>query len=141
VAREAFEPASQGGFRLITRRMPHVFNSHGRPVERLMRARSYNPAYMNPEDLEKLGLASGDLVEIRSRHGKLVGVVERDPDVRSGVVSMAHGFGESPDVDADPREVGANTNRLASLDEADRYSAIPRMSAIPIEIRRVEAAT
>jgi anaerobic selenocysteine-containing dehydrogenase len=101
-----------------------------------MRARSYNPAFMNPADLERLGLAPGDLVEIRSRHGRIVGVVERDPDVRRGVVSMAHAFGAEPGVDADPREFGANTGRLASLDEADRYSAIPRMSAIPVEIRR-----
>jgi len=136
VAGEDFPAADDGDFRLITRRMPHVFNSHGRPLPRLMRARSYNPAFMNPADLEKLGLAAGDLVEIRSRHGRIVGVVERDPDVRSGVVSMAHAFGEVPGVDADPREVGANTGRLASLDESDRYSAIPRMSAIPVEIRR-----
>jgi anaerobic selenocysteine-containing dehydrogenase len=135
VAREEFEAAEAGGFRLITRRMPHVFNSHGRPLSKLMRARSYNPAFMNPADLERLGIAPGELVEIRSRHGRIVGVVERDSDVRRGVVSMAHAFGAEPGVEADPREVGANTGRLASLDEADRYSAIPRMSAIPVEIR------
>jgi anaerobic selenocysteine-containing dehydrogenase len=138
VAREDFEPAERAGFRLISRRMPHVFNSHGRSLDKLMRARAYNPAFMNPADLERLGLAPGDLVEIRSRHGSIVGVVERDPDVRPGVVSMAHGFGAPPGIDADPRAVGASTGRLASLDEADRWSAIPRMSAIPIEIRRAD---
>lgn len=69
--------------------------------------------------IQRLHLASGDLVEIRSRHGHIVGAVEPDAGARASVVSMSHAFGEAPGVEADPCKVGGNFGRLASFDEAD----------------------
>ena len=54
--------------------------------------RSYNPAFMHPDDLARLGLRSGDLVTIRSRNGAITGVVEEDEDLRTGLVSLTHGL-------------------------------------------------
>jgi anaerobic selenocysteine-containing dehydrogenase len=100
-----------------------------------MRGRSYNPAFMHPDDLAHLGVAAGDLVAISSAYATITGVAEADADLRPGVVSMSHGFGGIPDEDEDPRVDGANTNRLVRTDvEFDRYTGIPRMGALPVAV-------
>jgi anaerobic selenocysteine-containing dehydrogenase len=102
-----------------------------------MRGRHYNPAFMHPDDLARLGIASGDLVEIRSEYAAITGVAEADPDLRPGIVSMSHNFGGNPGDREDPRIDGANTNRLVRTDiEYDRYTGIPRMGALPVAIVR-----
>ena len=100
-----------------------------------MRGRSYNPAFMHPDDLARLGVEAGDVVEIRSEYDAITGVAEADADLRPGVVSMSHGFGGNPGEDEDPRVDGANTNRLLRTDvEFDRYTGIPRMGALPVAV-------
>jgi anaerobic selenocysteine-containing dehydrogenase len=121
-------------FRLISRRMRHVYNSAtNHPATH--RGRPYNPAFMHPADLETLGLQSGDVVEISSPHGTILGVVEPDDSVRPGLVSMAHGFGSTPEDDARVRAIGGPTARLLSVEHAyDRYTGQPRMSNIPVRV-------
>jgi anaerobic selenocysteine-containing dehydrogenase len=103
-----------------------------------MRGRPYNPAFVHPDDLAALGLTSGDLVEIRSAHGHVVGVVEGDRDLRRGVVAMSHGFGRNPGESEDPRVDGANTNRLFRTDiDYDPRTGMPRMGALPVSIDKV----
>jgi anaerobic selenocysteine-containing dehydrogenase len=100
-----------------------------------MRGRSYNPAFMHPDDLVRVGVAAGDLVEIRSAYDTITGVAQADADLRPGVLSMSHGFGGIPGEDEDPRIDGANTNRLLRTDiEYDRYTGIPRMGALPVAV-------
>ena len=95
----------------------------------------YNPAYLHSSDMEKLGVRLGDAVEIRSRHGKIIGIVATDDDLRPGVMAMAHGFGKAPGQDSDPRRDGANVNALLHWeDDFDPYHGMPRMGAVPIAI-------
>jgi anaerobic selenocysteine-containing dehydrogenase len=122
-------------FRLVCRRMQHVYNSscnddstnHGRP---------YNPAYLHPEDLEALGMTPGDIVEIRSRRSMILGIVQPDDSLRRGLVSMTHGFGGPPGSDRDDLHVrGSNVDRLLFTDERfDRYSGQPLMSNVPVAV-------
>ena len=138
VAAEPLERDTDFRFRLISRRLPNVLNSTGRDTARLTRRGSHNAAYMNPEDLESLGLASGEVIEIRSDHAAILGIVEAAPDVRRGVISMAHSFGDAPEYDSRVREIGSNTGRLVSVDrDYDPHSGLPRMSAIPVNVQRV----
>jgi anaerobic selenocysteine-containing dehydrogenase len=138
VAAEPLERDTGFRFRLISRRLPNVYNSTGRDMPRLTRRGSHNPAFMHPDDLESLGLVSGDVVEIRSDHAAILGVVQAAPDVRPGVISMAHSFGDAPEHDARVREIGGNTGRLASVDRSyDPHSGMPRMSAIPVNVQPV----
>jgi hypothetical protein len=75
------------------------------------------------------------MVEIRSRHGRIVGFVEADETLRPGVVAMSHGFGARFGRPYDPRRDGANVNDLLSwLDDYDPYHGMPRMSAVPIAV-------
>jgi anaerobic selenocysteine-containing dehydrogenase len=123
-------------FRLLCRRVPYSYNS-SKLVDRLTRGRGYNPAFLNPLDLEQLGLAPGDEVVLESRRAAIPAVVDADESLRRGVVSMAHGYGDGPERDADHRSIGSSTSRLMdNLDVVDRYVGMPRMSNIPVRIRR-----
>jgi anaerobic selenocysteine-containing dehydrogenase len=139
VAGEPLERDAEYPYRLVSRRLPDVHNSAGRDIAKLVRKYNYNPAFMNPLDLASLGLVSGDVVEITSDHDSILGVVEPEEDVRRGVVSMPHCFGDlpTPENDLKIRELGSNTGRLSSVDrDYDPYSGIPRMSAIPVQVSR-----
>ena len=50
---------------------------------------------------------------------------------------MAHGFGDAPERDGELRSLGSNTGRLVDNEtHFDPHSGIPRMSAIPVAVRR-----
>ncbi len=126
---------SERPFLFVPRRENRVINTTGRTLPGLMRGRHYNPAFMHPEDLEQLGIAPGDLVEIRSEYDAITGVAAADDSLRTGMVSMSHNFGANPGDDEDPRVDGANTNRLLRTDvEYDRYTGQPRMGALPVAV-------
>ena len=59
-----------------------------------------------------LGLRDGDLVEIASDHDAIVGIVESAPELRRGIVSMTHCYGDAPEYDDQVRELGSCTGRL-----------------------------
>ena len=127
-------------FRLISRRLPDVHNSAGRDIPGLVKRWRYNPAFLHPEDLASLSLSPGDVVEIESAHDTILGVVETDADLRRGVVSMPHAFGDDPG-DDDVTQSGSNTGRLSPVDrDYDPYTGIPRLSTIPVQVRRGQVA-
>ncbi|MEZ5533110.1 MAG: molybdopterin-dependent oxidoreductase [Steroidobacteraceae bacterium] len=137
----AAQDASRPGFRyrLIPRRFADRYNSFGRNFARLVRKYRYNPAFMHPEDLRELGIATGELIEISSDHGAILGVAEADETLRRGLVSMTHAFGDLPaeDETAQVREVGSNIGRLIPVDrDFDPWCGIPRMSDLPVNVRR-----
>jgi len=120
-------------FLLISRRTQRSTNSGVRLEDRVKH--SPNPACMHPDDLQSLALTPGDRVEIRSRHGQVIGFVEADPSLRRGVVAMSHGYGARHGKSYDPRRDGANVNELLSwADDCDPYHGMPRMSAVPIAV-------
>ncbi|MBW2361779.1 MAG: molybdopterin-dependent oxidoreductase [Deltaproteobacteria bacterium] len=124
-------------FQLVCRRQQNVYNSSLRDIEQLARRNgNFNPAFMQPDDLRELALEAGDAVEIRSAHGSIPAVVEPDATLRRGLVSMAHAFGGAPGEKSDFRQEGSNTSVLVSVEDGyDRISGIPRMSAIPVNVR------
>ena len=122
---------------LVSRREHHVYNSVGHRLPALAKKRPYNPAYMNPEDATRLNLSTGDRIDISTATGRVTAVVEIAADIRRGVLSMSHGFPNRVDDDAE----FAGTSTAALVDDEtdfDRYSGMPRMSAIPV---RVQART
>lgn len=128
--------SSEYPFRLISRRSAHVYNSSGRDLPMLIRKGGCNnPAFMHPADIEQLGCAPGDQVELRSRHGRIPAILAAEDALRRGVISMSHAFGDLPSANPDFRAVGSNTSQLTSVeDDFDRYSGMPRMSALPVAV-------
>ncbi|HEY8121772.1 MAG TPA: molybdopterin dinucleotide binding domain-containing protein [Myxococcota bacterium] len=138
IAHEPIERDARFAYRLISRRLPDVYNSSGHDIPRLTRKWTYNPAFMHPDDLAREGLAAGDTVEIASGYDRILGIVENDPTVRAGVVSMPHAFGGTPEESHRVRELGSNTGALTPVDrDYDPISGIPRMSAIPVNVKKV----
>lgn len=127
--------------RMTSRRLKGVFNSSGREIEALRAKEGTSYAHAHPSDLERWGVADGDVVEIRSPRASLRTVIKSAPDVKPGAVSMAHAWGDLPGEGgppADPRLLGDTTGRLT--DNASLYDPItglPVMSAIPVEVRPI----
>ena len=135
----AADPGSDEGwpFRLVSRRQMNVLNSVGCDEPGQLGGRTTNPAHLHPDDLAALGVAPGELVEIRSARASILGVAAIDPNLRRGLVSMTHSWGDAPERDAEVRTIGANTGRLSAVDlEYERYTGLPRMSNIPVAISR-----
>lgn len=120
---------------LASRRMRDFFNSNGRFVGTVRKRNPYNPAYLNPEDMAELGLKDGDKVEIRSAHSQVVAIVEEDASLRTGVVSLAHGWGALPGSNANVQETGTAVNALAdNARNVEPINSQPHVSAIPVNI-------
>ena len=126
-------------FLMVGRRLPHVHNSSGRDLPSLIRkGGSFNPLYVHPDDLAKPGITSESEVTISSPHGTIPGIAVADKTLRRGVVAMTHCYGDLPGGNNDFRNVGSNTSLLTSVtDDFDRYTGIPRMSAVPVQISPV----
>jgi anaerobic selenocysteine-containing dehydrogenase len=124
-------------FRLVSRRLKHVLNSTGTELPALARKGTTNPAYMHPDDVAELDMVGGDLVEITSPSGRLIGVVEPAEDVKRGVISMAHSWGGTSLTDEKVRDIGTPTSRLVSVDAGhDPVTGMVVSSAIPVAVAK-----
>jgi anaerobic selenocysteine-containing dehydrogenase len=127
-------------FRMIGRRMTAIHNSnwHEDPVQR--KRVPHHPAFMNPADMEMLGLTEDQPVEVESARAFISCVAKVDKTVRAGCVSLPHSWGTNPDEKEDPLGAGGNTGRLSFNDrDFDKRTGIPLMSSIPIRVRAKQA--
>jgi anaerobic selenocysteine-containing dehydrogenase len=121
-------------FRLLCRRHVGALNSSGLDLPK-MQSTPYNPAFMHPDDLAALGLVPGGSVRLANGAGEMLAVVEADPTLRSGVVSMTHAYGDLAPRNADFRAVGSNPSRLTRVDtDYDRITGMPRMSNVAVAV-------
>ena len=122
---------------LVSRREHAVYNSVAHHLPALRRRRPFNPAYVNPADAQRLGAPDGSVVVIESSAGAVHATLQFAADVREGVVSIAHGFDGAAGAGQ-----GASTSALVD-DEHDfePLSGLPRMSAIPVQVRRAATAS
>ncbi|MXW24947.1 MAG: molybdopterin-dependent oxidoreductase [Dehalococcoidia bacterium] len=132
-----YVPGEEFSHRLISRRMREFYNSSGRDIDGLTaRDGGTNPAFMNPRDAAQYGIEDGAIIEIESSRATILGVAAFADDVPSGVISMAHSWGDVPEKDQDVRSIGGSTNRLVNNEEAyDPITGMARQSAIPVNIR------
>lgn len=122
---------------LICRRSRNYYNSTGHDLEALRVKGVTNYAYMNAADLAGLGAAEGDLVEIAAPHAAILGVIRVTDEVKPGVVSMSHAFGDSANDPASVLARGAPTNRLVDDEvEFDPITGQTRQTAIRVRVRR-----
>lgn len=125
-------------FRLISRRLKTHLNSVGREMPGLARRTPTNYAYMNPTDMGEVGVVDDGLIRIRSPRAALIGVAMGAPDVRRGVISMAHSWGSANGSDEKVRDIGAPTNRLIDVENGYcRITGQAIQSAIPVSVEPV----
>ncbi|MGI5200219.1 molybdopterin-containing oxidoreductase family protein [Spirillospora sp. CA-108201] len=121
-----------GGFQLISRRLKETVNSLGRGVPGLD-PYDYNPAFLTPADLARLGVPPGGEVVITSAFGSVRAVAQPDETLRSGTVALPHAW--SGEVFPGVRGKGANVNVLTSADEdLQTINRMPRYTAIPVTV-------
>ena len=130
-----YQKGEEFSHRLISRRMREFYNSSGRDLPLSKEKYSTNPAFMSALDVGEIGAADGDIIEISSDRATILGVVSISGDIPSGVISMAHSWGDVPALDDDVRSIGASTNRLVNNEKNyDPITGMARQSAIPVNI-------
>lgn len=71
----------------------NLMNPYAAGLDRLRMIKPYNPVLINAEDAEFHDIAYGDLIEIESPGGKVIGVALTSPAVMKGAIGIEHGFG------------------------------------------------
>ncbi|WP_379611227.1 molybdopterin-containing oxidoreductase family protein [Pseudonocardia nematodicida] len=147
VAAECTRPVSSGTddfpFRLTVRRLRGMMNSLGLLQPGVRRRHPYNAAYLNPVDMETLGIENGAGIEIEADNGgRIPAIAEAEPGLRPGCVSMSHCWGGLPEDRLSYVDVGSSTNLLVRTDDVvERINAMPRMTSIPVRVRARAAQT
>jgi len=85
--------AENNAFLLIGRRHLRSNNSWMHNAPSLMTGRNRCTAIIHPEDANRLGIAKGELIHIKSATGEIQIEAEISPKIMRGVVSIPHGFG------------------------------------------------
>jgi len=125
-------PGNSSGLSLVCRRANNFMNSVGQNLSTLSGGRPVNPLFIHPERMAQSGFAEGETIVIASASGSLVAPLKADDSLRLDTVAIFHGFGDPSAGDGS----GNAVTRLIGMDEFDPISGIPRMSAIPVTIRR-----
>jgi anaerobic selenocysteine-containing dehydrogenase len=133
----AAAPGPDFPMRLCSRRMRDVMNTAFQNISPMRERTPGNPAWLHPAEIARLGFAPGAEVDIVSSHGRLRTTLASDDTLRTGMVSMSHGWGRLPDSTL-PAWPGASTALLISSElDCQTINAMPRLSAIPVRIEAV----
>ncbi|MGW8784010.1 molybdopterin-dependent oxidoreductase [Streptomyces sp. NPDC055796] len=92
---------------------------------------------VNPEDARRLGLTEGGLARITADGGSLEVPVEVTDTVRTGVVSLPHGWGHDRDgarLSVASAAPGANVNQLLDGSRLDPLSGTAVLNGFPVEL-------
>ncbi|MDF8334918.1 molybdopterin-containing oxidoreductase family protein [Novosphingobium cyanobacteriorum] len=123
-----------GALRFACRRMREVQNTAYHHLPTIAQRVPFNPAFLHPDDLSARSIAPGERICISSAHGEVIAVARADPDLRPGVLAMAHGWDDLPGSGA------ANVNRLTSTRIGrDPINAMPVLTAFDVMVAPVEA--
>ncbi|AZG47266.1 molybdopterin-containing oxidoreductase family protein [Gordonia insulae] len=137
--------------RLIGMREIRSENSWQHNAPMLLRGGRRHTARMHSDDARARGIGEGDLVEVRSMHGRIRLAVSVIDDIKPGVVAIPHGWGHNGSggwtranaaAANDLGTGGANVNALISSnpDDLERLAGMANMTGVPIEVSPLESA-
>ena len=133
-------PANDTGrpaLKLIGRREVRSNNSWMHNSERLVSGKARCTLWIHPSDAQRHALQDGQTVTVASRTGRIQVPVHVTPDIRSGVVSLPHGWGHDRagvQLQVARAHAGASINDLTDDRQTDRISANAAFSAVPVWI-------
>lgn len=133
-------PESEAGrpaLKLIGRREVRSNNSWMHNSERLVSGKARCTLWIHPEDAQRHALSEGQTVTVASRTGRIQVPVHVTTDIRSGVVSLPHGWGHDRQgvrLQVASAHAGASINDLTDDRQTDRISANAAFSAVPVWI-------
>jgi anaerobic selenocysteine-containing dehydrogenase len=111
--------------------------------KRLMKGGDRCTALVHPEDAAERGIGEGDRVRVTSRIGAIEVPVEISDEIRSGVVSIPHGFGHHrPGVGwrTAAANAGASVNDITDPALVDRISGNAAVNSVPVRLELAAAA-
>lgn len=91
-----------------------------------------------PDDAVRLGLSHGSPARVTSRVGSLVAPVEVTDAIRTGVVSLPHGWGHNvrgTKLSVAAEKPGVNSNILTDDERIDELSGNAVLNAIPVTVQ------
>jgi len=134
------EDRAAGAFTLIGRRHLRSNNSWMHHSHRLIKGKARDQLMMHPEDLLSLGLADGDLVEVRAAVGSVRIPVQSTDTMMRGVVCLPHGFGHTRPgtrLGLAEEHPGVSYNDLTDARAVDAVSGNAALNGTRVEVVRV----
>ncbi|MGB3623613.1 MAG: molybdopterin oxidoreductase family protein [Ketobacter sp.] len=137
----ASEPDPDKPFSLIGRRHVRSNNSWMHNYQRLVKGKGRCQLLMNPRDAEKLGFVSGQDVQVCSRVGQVIAVLEASDEMMSGVVSLPHGWGhtrEGVQLEIAQANAGVSANDLTDDRFLDQLSGNAALNGVPVAVSAID---
>ncbi|MBW2315808.1 MAG: molybdopterin-dependent oxidoreductase [Deltaproteobacteria bacterium] len=136
----AREQAGDSRLRLITKRHVKTHNSWTHNDEAFVSGTlDTNYLFVHPADAARIGLADGDLADVRSDTGMVRVPVKLLDDLMPGTVALPHGWGHqhARGLSVASKTRGVNVNLLAAdgPDQIERVSGMARLTGIPVEVQ------
>ncbi len=125
------------GMVLIGRRALRSNNSWMHNLPNLVGGSNRCTLQLSPQDAVRLGIGDGDKVRVRSAVGEVVVPAEHSDAIRSGVVSLPHGWGHDvPDVAMDVARAagGVNANALTDDSVLDAICGNAVFNGVPVVV-------
>lgn len=125
------------GLVLIGRRQLGSNNSWMHNVAPLVRGSNTCTAQVHPDDAARLGLVDGGPATVRSRAGQVTLPVEITDSIRTGVVSIPHGWGHTAPgtrMSVASAHPGVNSNVLADDLLVDALTGTAALNGIPVTV-------
>ncbi|MFD3548575.1 molybdopterin oxidoreductase family protein [Streptomyces sp. NPDC058655] len=122
---------------LVGRRHLRSNNSWLHNVPALVGGSNRCTLHVHPQDAERLGLTDGARARITADGGSLEVPVEVTDSVRTGVVSLPHGWGHDragSRLSVAAAEPGVNVNQLLDGSRLDRLSGTAVLNGFPVEL-------
>jgi len=135
--RASLERSRNGHLVLIGRRQLRSNNSWMHNLPPLVKGKDRCTMHVNPDDAERLGLIDGARARLTSATGSIEAPVEVTDAIRTGVVSIPHGWGhDAPGVRLEVARdhAGVNSNVLADTSLFDPLSGNAVLNGIPVEV-------
>lgn len=132
------------GLRLIGRRHARSNNSWLHNSHRLVKGPVRCTAFLHPSDAERLGVADGAPVRLRSRVGELVLPAEVTEAVMPGVISVPHGWGHGRPgsrMQIAAAHAGVSANDLTDEQTVDALTGMAIFNGVPVELEAVTPFT
>jgi formate dehydrogenase len=141
VLQTATSAPGHSGLRLIARRRKQMMNSWlVETTAKSMRDPDCDRILLNPDDATKANVAENDLVTVYSDTASIEARVRLDPDLRSGVALMEHGWGSGlfdPASGNLSDRRGVNRNRLVSSGSLDPLSGVPSLNGTIVNVMKI----
>ncbi len=106
-------------------RLPSTMHSRLNDVPWLRSLRPQPMADIHPEDLEKLGIAAGDRIRIRTTEGEITAAANPSSSVKKGLVFMTNGYPE------------ADVNSIVPHGHNDPYSGYPGFRNVRCRVEKL----